>query len=1135
MRSIWIWAVAAVVVAGCHCGKQPLSQQGPEFVVTAPTTRLADGGYVLDFGTVIEPGSYTGLVSISNQGLLLGNIQSAQLRAGSDPAFSLATATYPAPVKPGNAFNLTVNYAPTKTESAVGYVDLTTDDSHLPAVTVKLIAASQSDQALVCVDASGDGGWQCNTPSAPPLVIDFGTVLVGNTVTRNVQVRDVGTGTLQYYGTSFGASTPLAYTMAPAQVEPAGGLGIDAGSQIQFAIVYAPTSAGLGSGVASVNTSDSTNPRVDIQLNAHGVSSTVCSLQVSPTPLNFGSVPNNAPADQALVVVNVGAQPCHISGLPLSGSTAFTLPSPPTLPDMVPVNGVVTLTVEYAPSGTNVDNGTLTIQSDDPVNPNIAVPLQATSIVPPPCVVSATPSSLDFGALTPGSHLVKNVTLLPNGSDLCTIVSAKIRHGDPAYSTIASLPMVLVQADAGIPIGTNSGTIGVSYGPTAPGTDSDTLDLTYLAGISLNSYVTSVPLHGVSGVQQLCIVPTALHYGAVPVGQSKDLAFAMTACGNTTVHISSLAVEPTGTPFTLPAPGPTLPLIIPLGTTVDQTVRFTPPTSTPYTAKVHVVSDDPAFPDQYVALDTQPETACVLKITPISVNFGQLAANQVAQKNIVLSNIGSGVCHLTNIALTAAAAGFSLIGAPATLDIPFGTSAPPLVVQANLPPGNPTTRAGKVTFGSNDATQPNVVIPVIAYLPSNGPYAQGWPKLYADNSNTSRTIADTSSVTGRELWTFSMPPAGTSFGPNPCPTYQQSPTVGPDGTVYQVDIDGTLNALNPDGTLRWQYTSLSPAGVDPFGATPFIAADGGIYFASGSEGTSIPEVFHVSSTGTLLAKGDALDAGADGFDGAPLLSSQGNLFIFDDFPGMVVMSPTTLGLEEVKGVNYGDERGSFALAPDDTSFWNFGSLAQRVTPPAPPNGGMSVTWSWPPAGSTPFGGAIAIGGDIAVDSTLGRVYLAAGWLQNLVNMSTGVTAVDINSGAVLWSKLLPAGPATANALGAISQLWTTDTGNCSPSIGSDGTVYIGNVDGMYALDGPTGGVKAGWPYHTSSAVTGSASIGGDGALFFGTSDGTFYALNADGSLRFKQATGGRISSSPAIGPDGTVFFVSDDGLLHAIH
>jgi outer membrane protein assembly factor BamB len=108
-------------------------------------------------------------------------------------------------------------------------------------------------------------------------------------------------------------------------------------------------------------------------------------------------------------------------------------------------------------------------------------------------------------------------------------------------------------------------------------------------------------------------------------------------------------------------------------------------------------------------------------------------------------------------------------------------------------------------------------------------------------------------------------------------------------------------------------------------------------------------------------------------------------------------------------------------------------------------------------------------------------------------------------------------------------------GNSAPAIDAyDGTVYVGNVDGLYALVGATGAIKAGFPFLTVADVDSAPAIGGDRTVFFGTSDGVFYAVNPDGTERYHFTTGGRISSSPAIGPDGTVYFVSDDGFLYAL-
>ncbi len=70
----------------------------------------------------------------------------------------------------------------------------------------------------------------------------------------------------------------------------------------------------------------------------------------------------------------------------------------------------------------------------------------------------------------------------------------------------------------------------------------------------------------------------------------------------------------------------------------------------------------------------------------------------------------------------------------------------------------------------------------------------------------------------------------------------------------------------------------------------------------------------------------------------------------------------------------------------------------------------------------------------------------------------------------------------------------------------------------------------------SFSVTGMANppvIAADGTLYFGDSGQWFYALNPDGTLRWKIQTAGAISGSPAIANDGTIYAAFDDGYLYA--
>jgi len=69
----------------------------------------------------------------------------------------------------------------------------------------------------------------------------------------------------------------------------------------------------------------------------------------------------------------------------------------------------------------------------------------------------------------------------------------------------------------------------------------------------------------------------------------------------------------------------------------------------------------------------------------------------------------------------------------------------------------------------------------------------------------------------------------------------------------------------------------------------------------------------------------------------------------------------------------------------------------------------------------------------------------------------------------------------------------------SPTIGEDGTIYVG----------------AGWDFR-------------------GVTDSSLYAINPDGSLKWRFATEGGVFSSPAIGPEGIIYFGSLDRHLYAV-
>jgi outer membrane protein assembly factor BamB len=121
-----------------------------------------------------------------------------------------------------------------------------------------------------------------------------------------------------------------------------------------------------------------------------------------------------------------------------------------------------------------------------------------------------------------------------------------------------------------------------------------------------------------------------------------------------------------------------------------------------------------------------------------------------------------------------------------------------------------------------------------------------------------------------------------------------------------------------------------------------------------------------------------------------------------------------------------------------------------------------------------------------------------------------------------------------NPNGTLKWKYTMGDGiESTPAIGSDGTIYVGCLDcNLYAIN-PNGTQK--WNYTTNKLIWASPFIGTDGTIYIGSYDGNLYALNPDGTQKWKYTTDNAINTSPVIGSDGTIYIGSNDNNLYALY
>jgi len=102
------------------------------------------------------------------------------------------------------------------------------------------------------------------------------------------------------------------------------------------------------------------------------------------------------------------------------------------------------------------------------------------------------------------------------------------------------------------------------------------------------------------------------------------------------------------------------------------------------------------------------------------------------------------------------------------------------------------------------------------------------------------------------------------------------------------------------------------------------------------------------------------------------------------------------------------------------------------------------------------------------------------------------------------------------------------------AVDNQGTIYFGSDDKhLYAVN-PNGSLK--WKFETNDFIKSAPVIGSDKTIYFGSYDGFLYALHHEnGNLKWKFETGDWIIHSPAIAADGKIYFVSDDKHLYAVN
>ncbi len=202
----------------------------------------------LAFGTVTVSSSASLVAQVQNTGTATLTVSAISLCSGTSAAFSWSPAA-PFSVAPGGAATLTVTYSPLSAGTDTGCLALESNDLTNPSVQLTV---------------SGTGV----APGAPvialdPASLDFGSVVVGSSVTRTSLVRNNGTVDLAVTSIALCTGTSSAFSFAPQAP-----LTIAPGQSQALTVTYAPSSVGTDTGCLLVASNDPASATVTLAVTA---------------------------------------------------------------------------------------------------------------------------------------------------------------------------------------------------------------------------------------------------------------------------------------------------------------------------------------------------------------------------------------------------------------------------------------------------------------------------------------------------------------------------------------------------------------------------------------------------------------------------------------------------------------------------------------------------------------------------------------------------------------------------------------------------------------------------------------------------------------------------------------------------
>lgn len=463
------------------------------FELGPATTGLLAVNANLNFAQICKGTNSTQIVTLYNVGAADLHVSSFARVSGSADFTIISGPSTPVTISPDSSVAFTIQFNPTGsgTESAVFQIN--SDDPFTPEKQLTAFGGVATPAIATLIASSGN----------------FGDTCLGSFTDLNLTISNSGQCALQVTGIN---SPDPEYLTATAVSYP---LTIAAGGSIIVPLRFQPTTlGGPKPALINITSNDPVNPLSYVNVTGNAPSGTIA---VTGSP-QFGDVCAQSNPTHTLSINNVGKCDLNVTSASVDCSD-FALVNNP-FPAAVSPDSHVDETVKWTPTSGGAKSCNLVLNTDDPSNPVVNVPLTGDT---PAVNLSVPATGLTFAP-----------TVVQNSANCQATLGAPVTNAGKCPVQVNSVALSGTNADQFAVTGLSalpstvasggqlgSGDMEAIFKPNLPLTRTDTanIDVTYVSDpITDATNVVSIPLCGEATRRGFRVLVTL---GGVPVAKVK--------------------------------------------------------------------------------------------------------------------------------------------------------------------------------------------------------------------------------------------------------------------------------------------------------------------------------------------------------------------------------------------------------------------------------------------------------------------------------------------------------------------------------------------------------------------------------------------------------------------------------------